>query len=215
MHPLGTNAFTATPFMFEGVAVRSAKPTKTMLKRLLVLSLLLGSVNNLSACASSFSERAYASQVRTTLPPAKIAQQQPTGYPQQHPAMNKIAITQPLSLQVWQNDPRLPMPGTQPGSDRHVGFASLSFTVENKTEQPITLRLLAIEVRAAGSQKPLMSLPVKDITLNPLEISPQRYQISNREGYGNVKQVEAVIVYQLEGKSYTLRSSPVTIRDIL
>lgn len=186
-----------------------------MLNRLLLISLVLGCVNTLSACASSFSERGYAFQARTTLPPDKIAQRQSTGYAQQNPPMNKVVITQPLSLQVWQNDPSLPMPGTQPGSDRHVGFASLSFTVENKTEQPITLRLLAIEVRAVGSQKPLMSVPVKDITLNPLEISPQRYQISNREGYGNVKQVEAVIVYQLEGKSYTLRSSPVTIRDIL
>jgi hypothetical protein len=66
-------------------------------------------------------------------------------------------------------------------------------------------------VRAVGSKQALMSIPGRDLTLNPLEISPQRYQLSNLEGYGNLERVEAVVIYELDGRNYTLRSSPVNV----
>ena len=126
--------------------------------------------------------------------------------------MSKISVTQPLNLQVWQNDRRLTPPGASPNPNRPVGFASLSFTFENKTEQTLTLKLQAIEVRAVDSKRLLMSLPARDLILKPLEIAPQRYQLSNQEGYGNVDKVEALVIYQLDGQSYTMRSAPVNIR---
>ncbi len=127
--------------------------------------------------------------------------------------MSKMIVTQPLSLQIWENDPRLIPPGASPTAKRPVGFASLSLTFENKTEQTLILKMQSIGVRAVGSKQLIMSLSAKDLTLHPLEISPQRYQISNQEGYGNVQQVEAVIIYQLEGKSYELISSPVKVHN--
>lgn len=127
--------------------------------------------------------------------------------------MSQMIVTQPLNLQIWENDPRRTPPGASPTANRPVGFASLSFALENKTEQPIVIKIISIEVIPVKSKKALMSLPARDLTLHPLEIAPQRYQLSNRDGYGNVEQVEAVVIYQVNGQRYTLRSSPVKVRD--
>ncbi len=132
---------------------------------------------------------------------------------QQNFKISKMIVTQPLTLQVWQQNPNIIPPGTPRNAKRPLGFASLSFTLENKSEQSIVIKLLSIEVHPVGSETPLMSLPARDLLLHPLEIAPQRYQLSNSSGYGDVEQVEAVIVYELDGKSYTWRSSPVWVKD--
>ena len=125
---------------------------------------------------------------------------------------SKMIVT-PLRLQIWENDPRLPLPGASPTANRPIGFASISMTFENKTEQPINLRLQTIAIFPVGSKQPLMSLAATDLTLGPLEIAPQQYQLSNQEGYGNLAQVEAVVIYQLDGQSHTLRSSSVNVSE--
>jgi hypothetical protein len=191
--------------LIEGAASPFTSFAKTMLKHLLLISLLFGSVNNLNDDSSGFVNQIY------TLPTAKIAKKHFVGHKKINYTMNKILVTQPLTLQIWENDPNFPAPGTPPGTDIPVGFASLSFTLENKTQHSILIKLLAVEVRSISNKKLLMSMPAKDLILHPLEIAPQRYQLSNKNGYGNINQVEAIVIYELDGQQYTLESSPVKI----
>lgn len=125
--------------------------------------------------------------------------------------MSKIVVTKPLTLQIWENNPQFPAPGTRLNLNLPVGFASLSFTLENKTQNSILIKFISIEVHSVDNKIILMSMPAQNITIHPLEISPQRYQLSNKNGYGNINQVEAVVIYELEGQQYTLKSSPVKI----
>ena len=85
--------------------------------------------------------------------------------------------------------------------------------VVDATEKPITIDIEKIEVRSLNSKsnQPLMSLPTKSIRLGGLEYAPQRYQLSNKDGYRS-GQVEAIVVYKLDGKQYMLRSAPVSAR---
>lgn len=175
-----------------------------MLDSLLLMSLALGDVNRLNLYISPVDNQISASQGSRK----KIISE----YTSQNSPVSKMIVTQPLSLQIWQDDPRLIPPGDRSMAKRPVGFAQLSWTFENKTQQSIILKLQTIEVRAVGSEEVIMSMAGRDLTLHPLEISPQRYQLFNLEGYANVDRVEAVVIYQLDGRNYTLRSSPVSVR---
>lgn len=174
-----------------------------MLDSFLLMSLALGNVNRLSLYISPADNQIPASHNSRK----KIISEDTS---QNYPA-SKMIVTQPLSLQIWQDDPRLIPPGDRSMAKRPIGFAQLNWTFENKSQQPILLKLQTIEVRSIGSKQALMSIPGRDLTLNPLEISPQRYQLSNLEGYGNLERVEAVVIYELDGRNYTLRSSPVNV----
>lgn len=163
-----------------------------MLKSLL-LTLPLSYACSLSLVTPTFSNQPSKNLVNS-VQTNKIEAQSFREYKSQQNLMNKMFITEPLSLQIWENDPRIIPPGTSSSVKRPVGFASLSLTFENKTEQTLILKMSSIVVRGVDSKKILMSLPARDLTLHPLEISPQRYQISSQEGYGNVQQVEAIDV---------------------
>ncbi len=173
-----------------------------MVKSLLLISILFSNVNNLINDISGL----LTHNIEIS-PSAQIAKNNFSKGKKINSVMNKIVVTQPLTLQIWENNPKHPAPGTRPGVKVPVGFASLSFTLENKTQQSIVIKLLAVEVRSVGNKKPLMSIPMQNLTLHPLEIAPQRYQLSNKKGYGNINQVEAVVIYELDGKQYTLKSS--------
>ncbi len=125
--------------------------------------------------------------------------------------MNKVIINQPLTLEAWQEDPNLPPVGIPINKDRPIGYALLRVTFENKTMHTITLHLQKIEVVAAGNQNKLISLPPVDLTLHPLEISPQQYRLTKKEGYGNIKQIKGILVYKLDGQNHTLSSQAVNI----
>ncbi|OKH40737.1 hypothetical protein NIES2101_34955 [Calothrix sp. HK-06] len=125
---------------------------------------------------------------------------------------SQVKVSPSLNLQIWQNDPKRPLSGAYKVGSQ-LGFATIDFLLENTTEKPITIQLEKIEVRRLNSKsnQPLMSLPAKSITLGGLEYAPQRYQLSNRDGYQS-GQVEAIVVYKLDGKQYILRSAPVSAR---
>jgi hypothetical protein len=146
----------------------------------------------------------------TIFPKYSISYTQLNSTKQNHP-MSKVMMRQPLSLQVWQDDPNLPPSGIPVMANRPISFAMLSFTLENKTEQAITLKLKKLEIRPVGSQNKIMSLPAFDLTLKPLEIAPQQYKFSQLKGYGNIKQVEAIMIYEFQGQSYTFNSPPVKV----
>ncbi len=123
-----------------------------------------------------------------------------------------MIVIQPLQIHVWQESAKLKPPGVRPGIHRAIGHALLNFTLKNETTHPITVALNTIEVRAIGHREPIMSLAPKTITLQPLEIAPQQYQLSNRDGYQSADWVEAIVTYQLDGRSATLFSSPVYVQ---
>jgi hypothetical protein len=177
---------------------------------ILLTTLVLGSAGSLILYMSSSVDGADQARI-SPWHTDKIAQKSLMAKTSQNSLKSRMNVSDSLSLQIWQEDPNLPPNGISPTADRPLGFASLSFLLENKTEMPIVLRLQRIEIRPVGAEKPLMSLPAKDLTLGPLEYAPQRYQLSNREGYGNIKQVEAVVIYQLDGQQHTLRSAPVRV----
>jgi hypothetical protein len=89
----------------------------------------------------------------------------------------------------------------------------MDVTFENRTDRQLTLHIETIAVCPIGSHQPLMQLPPRTVVLHPMEIAPQVFQLSNQTGYGKVKQVQAVIVYQIEGDRHTLRSQPVAVLD--
>jgi len=180
-----------------------------MLKVAFLITILLSSCGNFIPLVSA-ANPGVSQAIITPPPTTKISPKQFMESSNQHPTGSKIIVS-PLTLEIWQDDPNLPPSGISPTANRQIGFASLSFTLENKTQQRIALKLQKIEILPLGSEHPLMSLPAKNLTLGGLEYAPQRYQLSNKQGYGNVKKVEAVVVYQLDGKQYTLRSAPVRI----
>lgn len=181
-----------------------------MLKVTFLITLLLSSCSNFFSVISAANEGVNQS---ISAPPStvKVSPKQFMESSNQNPPVSQIVVS-PITLEIWQDDPKIPPVGISPSANRQIGFAVVSFILENKTQQPISLILQKIEVRSLRSEYPLMSLPAKNLTLGGLEYAPQRYQLSNKQGYGNVKAVEAVVVYQLDGKQYTLSSAPVSIR---
>ena len=141
----------------------------------------------------------------------QIAQVHPI-HPSTPSAMTTTLVTQPLTLRIWRHEPQIPVPGLRPGTPHPVGFAAIDVTFENKTERELTLDIETIAIYPIGSHQPLMQLPPRTLVLHPMEIAPQVFQLSNQTGYGKVKQVEAVIVYQIEGDRHTLRSQPVAVQ---
>ena len=125
-----------------------------------------------------------------------------------------MIVTQPLQIRVWQKSSKLIPIGARGGKTCPLGFAELSFTLINETEQPLSLELTTIEVRPIGRDEPLMSLPEQNIQLNPLEAARQQYQLCRRQGYGSAEWVEAIVVYQVGGQRYTLFSSPVYVQPM-
>jgi hypothetical protein len=179
------------------------------MRNVLLASLLLAITGSFALSIPAWVTQASRPEPNSSPVEASRKTQPPTRF-SQNSFRQTMIVTQPLTLQIRQEDPRFTAPGTPAGRERFLGHAALSFTLENQQKQPVIVELQTIEIRAVGHEKPLMSLPARTLTLQPLEIAPQRYQLSNREGFGKITEVEAVVIYEVDGQKVTLRSKPVT-----
>lgn len=126
--------------------------------------------------------------------------------------MNEVIIREPLNLLAWEEDPNLPPRGIPLQPDRPISFAMLSVTFENKTTQVVEILIKLIAIQTNKERRVINSLPATNLVLMPLEISPQQYQMSNRESYSNTIELIGILIYELDGKIYTLESDPVSVQ---
>lgn len=123
-----------------------------------------------------------------------------------------IVVSEPLELQAWQEDPTLPPVGVPYSKDRPISYAMWSVTFENKTEQTIFVKIKTVDIYLKNSDQPFISLSSQELVLRPLEIAPQQYHFSSQISYSDVRQIEALMTYQIDNQTYTLQSPLVDIR---
>ncbi len=94
-------------------------------------------------------------------------------------------------------------------SPLNKGIASVFLRLENSQMQPTNIRIIDIKITNTSAQViEGFASQCQTIDLKPLENSQIVIELFSQEGYGNNLEVQAVVIYQINGQKYQLTSSP-------
>jgi hypothetical protein len=124
-----------------------------------------------------------------------------------------IAI-KPITLTA-REERRLPA-GLKPTNDRDRAFATVFIEFENTSPNRTKIvQIQQVQVRKPFDLRSQLSLPQPlTMTLQPLEVSAQSIHLHDRalfHGWGD--RVQAVVTYQIDGKTFTATSEAVAIEQ--
>lgn len=91
-----------------------------------------------------------------------------------------------------------------------VGHAVVRLRIENLTEKSINFDIKKIEVvdtkksnnRKAPQRRVVLSESVKPLPLGGKQIVEQGFHLTNNQGFGGAKKLNAIVTYQFDGKVY-------------
>ena len=115
-------------------------------------------------------------------------------------------------IELQAREEKQPPKGVEPRSDRDTGFATVFLRFDNPQHQTVSLTVRRIEIRnAVTGRVELLSQPVQDIVLGPLENGEFAFYLTNRTGYGWGDRAKAVVTYQVGNQITTVESDPTEI----
>lgn len=105
-------------------------------------------------------------------------------------------------LEAYEN--RMPPPGAS--TNAPVGHAVVKLRIENLIQDNIVANITKLDICQPDNNKVIISQPVKPFKLGGLQIIEPGFHLTNSEGFRGLKEVKAVVTYQVNGKSYTAES---------
>ncbi len=115
-------------------------------------------------------------------------------------------------IRLVAREQRKPLIGQAPQSDRDIGFATVSLTVENLKQESVRLVIQQIQIQDANNVVvPMDARTPQEITLRPLEHSINDFHLTNKIGYPTRHPVKAVVTYQFDQQTYILESNLVEV----
>lgn len=111
-------------------------------------------------------------------------------------------------LEAYEN--RMPPPGASKNAP--VGHAVVKLRIENLIQDNIVANLTKLEICQPDNNKVLIYEPMKPLKLGGLQIIEPGFHLTNLKGFSGLKEVKAVVTYQVNGKTYTAESLSLKVR---